>query len=215
MKLTLYHYAHCPFCIRVRMALGYLNLAYESKILSYDDEKTPKNLTGTKMLPILVIDGKPVNESLDIIEAIDSGNILKTSEVQSFLQFKQFNDLLNKLGDNIHNLAMPHWIYTPEFNESSRLYFQTKKELKRGPFKDLIKNKKSFIGKINQDLEKLTFDLKPFYSGDTFSLYDILLASHLWGLYVVPEFQFSEKIHMYLQEVKDICSFDYQQGMWE
>lgn len=214
MKLSLYHYVHCPFCIRVRMALGRLNLPFQSIVLPYNDEKTPINLTGTKMLPIMEIDGKAMNESLDIIRAIDTGNLLKTNDVISSSEMESFNKLLSKLGTNVHNLAMPYWIWTPEFDEASRQYFLAKKEAKRGPFKDLIKKKDLFITEISEDLRNLAQDLRPYYRSESFTLYDILLASHLWGLYVVPEFQFPEKFHLYLQEVKKVCRFDYHKDFW-
>lgn len=209
MELKLYHYVHCPFCIRVRMALGYLQLPYESIVLPYDDEITPVKLTGVKMLPIMEFNGKAQNESLDIIDRLDQKNLLKLDNPA------EINPLLNKLGVNVHNLAMPYWIYTPEFNENSRHYFQKKKEEKRGPFKNLVKKKELFIQEILKDLNDLAIELKPFYHSETFGLNDILLASHLWGLYVVPEFQFPEKIHAYLQEVKKICHFDYHQDYWK
>lgn len=214
MKLTLYHYVHCPFCIRVRMAAGYLNLPYDSRVLPYDDEKTPIKLTGKKMLPIMDIDGKVMNESLDIVAAIDSKNVLKVGEITKDSHYPEFESLLSVLGANVHNLAMPYWIWTPEFSETSRTYFQTKKEVKRGPFKQLIVKKKQFSLEIQNDLKKVEASLKPFYRSDKFTMYDILLASHIWGLYVVPEFQFSENMHKYLQQVKDICNFDYHRDFW-
>jgi glutaredoxin 2 len=214
MKLTLYHYVHCPFCIRVRMGAGYLNLPYESRVLPYDDEKTPVALSGKKMLPIMVIDGKPLNESLTILAAIDSGNGLGIDEILKDPKFPEFENLLTKLGSNVHNLAMPYWIWTPEFTETSRTYFQQKKEVKRGPFKDLILKKNQFSLEVTNDLKKVESDFKPFYRSDKFTVYDILLASHLWGLYTVPEFQFSASIHEYLQRVKEVCHFEYHNDFW-
>ena len=128
MELKLYHYVHCPFCLRVRMALGYLGYTYNSVVVPYDDEKTPVNLTGVKMLPILVLDNKPINESLDIISAIDKNDKFSVNKVMKTSEFINFEQTLNKLGSHIHNLAMPYWIYTPEFNEKSRIYFQEKKD---------------------------------------------------------------------------------------
>jgi glutaredoxin 2 len=215
MSLTLYHYVHCPFCIRVRMALGYLNLPYKSVVLPYDDETTPLKLTGKKMLPIIEKNGKAINESLDIIALIDEKNLLNGSEVQTQSEFSQFSELLNKLGSNVHSLAMPYWIYTPEFNESSRAYFQKKKEEKRGPFNKLVQRSEEFISPLLNDLKEVEKNLYPFYKSEHFSLYDILLASHIWGLYVVPEFQFPEKVHHYLQEVKKVTKFNYHKDFWE
>lgn len=214
MKLKFYHYVHCPFCVRVRMALGFLKLPYESVVVPYDDESTPLKLTGTKMLPIMDIDGKAMNESLDIIAALDKQNQLGINEMKSSPHYPEFEALLSRLGSPVHSLAMPYWIWTPEFNDSSRAYFQKKKEEKRGPFKELVKNQAHYTDNIQKELDLLEKELKPFYRSQNFSAYDILLASHLWGLYVVPEFQFSEKIHKYLQSVKSICSFNYHQDFW-
>lgn len=214
MSVVLYHYVHCPFCVRVRMALGFLNVPFKSVVLPYDDEKTPTELIGKKMLPIAVIDGKPLNESLDIIAKLDSENALKINETLKDPHYPLFEELLNKLGSDIHSLAMPVWIWTPEFNESSRSYFQRKKEMKRGPFRDLYFKKDYFIQNLKPSFEMLAKDLKPFYRSATLSLYDVMLASHLWGLYVVPEFQFPPEIHTYLQRVKEICHFDYHRDFW-
>ena len=68
---TLYHYIHCPFCLRVRMAYGFFKIPYKSIVLDYSEEKIPIDLCGKKMLPIASFpDGKLLNESLDIIKEI-------------------------------------------------------------------------------------------------------------------------------------------------
>ncbi len=215
MELKLYHYVHCPFCVRVRMALGYLELPYVSEVLPYNDETTPVKLCGTKMLPILSVDGKPINESLDIITAIDSNNKLRSRDLTSTKEFRHLERLLTELGANVHGLAMPYWIYTAEFDTESRSYFRNKKEIKRGPFAKLVEDRHEFEVTLMEDLTTLQISLKPFYKSDEFSLYDILLASHLWGLYIVPEFQFPPGVHMYLQTVKKQCKFIYHQDFWK
>jgi len=214
MGYTLYHYVHCPFCVRVRMALGYLNINYESKVLPYDDEQTPLKLIGKKMLPILTHDNVATNESLDIIMLVDKLNILKVSELIQTSAFKDLENFLNRISGPVHSLAMPYWIFTPEFSESSRKYFQMKKEEKRGPFSELIKKQKDYISELTPLLNELENNLRPFYKSNVFSINDILIAAHLWGLYIVPEFQFSEKIHHYLQTIKHECRFNYHKDFW-
>src|SRR5690606_13996657 len=117
-------------------------------------------------------------------------------------------------GKDIHSLAMPYWIYTKEFNEVSRQYFQSKKEAKRGPFKNLVTNKKSFLNSLEPKLLEVEKMLDKKLLGGELSLYDILIASHLWGLYVVPEFQFSIKLHNYLQNIAVLTGFDYHRDLW-
>ena len=214
MTVTLYHYVHCPFCVRVRLTLGYLNIPYSSQVLRYDDELTPVQLTGKKMLPILKTKEGPINESLDIMALLDKENKLKISEKKLNDEFVLFENFLNKIGNPIHSLAMPYWIYTPEFDEKSRAYFQTKKEIKRGPFKELVHRSEEFIAELNPLLDEIETKLNPYYMSQSLGLYDILLAAHLWGLYVVPEFQFSDKLHHYLQKIKKDCRFNYHQDFW-
>lgn len=214
MSYTLFHYLHCPFCVRVRMTLGYLGISYDSQVLPYDDEATPLKLTGKKMLPILKVNDKAMNESLDIIDLIDSGNKLKTKQTTSSESFLVLEKKLSEIGSLVHSLAMPYWIWTPEFNENSRQYFQKKKEVKRGPFSELVKKQSSFMKEIDPLLLELEQQLSPFYQSNHFTLNDILIAAHVWGLYLVPEFQFSPKVHQYLQNVKKECRFNYYPDVW-
>jgi glutaredoxin 2 len=213
--MKLYHYVHCPFCVRVRMGLGLLGIKYQSMVTAYDDEKTPVDLTGKKMLPIVVYDdGRAQNESLNILKHEDKKDQLQWAALHS--HEKELNALLDKIGSLVHSLAMPYWIWTPEFTASSREYFQKKKEVKRGPFRELVKKQKSFA----QDLEallarELTFELKPFFKSSTLTIMDIMIAAHLWGMYVVPEFQFSPPIHNYLQQIREFTHFDYHEDFWK
>jgi glutaredoxin 2 len=206
----LYHYVHCPFCVRVRMASGFLEVPLESHVLSYDNEKTPLELTGVKMLPIAEINGSVLNESLDIIKLLDTENKLKSIEFDE----SKLAPLLSEIGSNVHSLAMPYWIWTPEFDQKSRQYFQQKKEKKRGPFSKLVHSQKTFIQGVNSTLQKIEAELCPFYQSKCLTIQDILIAAHLWGLFVVPEFQFSPKIYSYLMQVKDTCRFNYHEDFW-
>lgn len=211
--MKLYHYVHCPFCVRVRMGFGLLGVTYESHVTPYDDETTPVKLTGKKMLPIVEFDGRAMNESLDILKLKDPKNLLKWDELAK--NEALLNPLLDKIGSPVHSLAMPYWIWTPEFDENSRRYFQTKKEVKRGPFKDLVKNQQTFVDKLNAVIgTELLTELKPFYKSSELTIMDIMIAAHLWGMYVVPEYQFDVKVHEYLQRVKKLTGFNYHEDFW-
>ncbi len=196
------------------MAAGFLKIPYESIVLPYNDEKTPIDIMGVKMLPILVDNDFKTNESLVIIKHIDATDRLRLKELENSSEFKNVENYLNELGSNIHSLAMPYWIYTKEFDESSRAYFQSKKEIKRGPFKELIKNKSKYINNLNISLAKIDGKLSPFYQSSKMTIYDILIASHLWGMYTVAEYQFPVRIHQYLQQVSQECNFDYHEDFW-
>ena len=69
--VELFHYIHCPFCVRVRLACGYLDIPFKSTVIPYSDEETPRSIAGKKMLPILKTeDANIINESLDIIKFV-------------------------------------------------------------------------------------------------------------------------------------------------
>ncbi len=213
--MKLYHYIHCPFCIRVRMALGFFGLDYESIVLDYNDEETPIALTGTKMLPIMEIDGVVMNESLEIIKtlAMKSDKDLFLSELDGE-KWDQLNLLLNTLGSDIHNLCMPYWAWSKEFTPEAREYFIKKKSAKRGPFNILAQNKDIYLQGLDSTLSSLTSKLIPFYENSNITILDIALASHLWGMYIFPEFQFPPQIHIYLQSVREKTNFNYHEDFW-
>ena len=195
------------------MACGFLNIQYESIVLPYNDETTPKSLTGIKMLPIFEFDDGAINESLDIILRLDKDNRLNARFVIEN-QCSKLDQLTDKIGKDVHNLAMPYWIWTPEFDENSRQYFEKKKSAKRGPFKNLVHKKEEFISSLNQTLAEISPMLTPYYNGQNMDLADIIIAAHLWGMYIVPEFQFPAHIHLYLQNVAKNCHFHYHEDYW-
>ena len=200
------------------MALGFIGKEYESIVLPYDDEETPVKLCEKKMLPIVTFaDGFWSNESLDLIARADEEDRLKTKTLlASTEQLQKIDELLGEIGSPVHNLAMPYWIWTPEFNESSRRYFVDKKSKKRGPFHLLAQKKQQFLDELPPVLTKVQGLLSgPYYHGETLSIEDIMIASHLWGLYMIPEFQFPNDLHRYLQSIANLCKFNYHEDFWK
>jgi len=69
-KLVLYHFMGCPYCQRVRDYLSKEGITVPMK----DTHENPAfrdeliKIGGKSQVPCLVIDGKPLYESLDIIE---------------------------------------------------------------------------------------------------------------------------------------------------
>lgn len=72
MKLELYYYDQCPFCMRVLRAIQELSL--QDKIEFKNTLTVPQNRanhlkrTGRTTVPCLYIDEKPLFESADIID---------------------------------------------------------------------------------------------------------------------------------------------------
>lgn len=198
------------------MAANFLKKPFESVVLPYDDEKTPIKLMGVKMLPIMEFsDSTKSNESLDIIEIMDTTNSLSLNKLNNEVDRKELEDLLSQIGSSVHSLVMPYWMWTNEFDDISRKYFQDKKEAKRGPFHELINKHPELLETLGNTLSKLETNISPFYKSESLTIFDIMIASHIWGMYVYPEFQFSTKIHNYLQQIKSKCNFNYHEDFWK
>lgn len=50
---NIYVYDHCPFCVRVRLGLGYKGIKHNLIFMGNDDIPTPTALVGKKIAPIL------------------------------------------------------------------------------------------------------------------------------------------------------------------
>lgn len=69
-ELTLYLTNWCPYCVKVKNYLNSRNIEIEEKDTSADPGAREElvKLTGRGQVPCLVIDGKPLLESNDIIQ---------------------------------------------------------------------------------------------------------------------------------------------------
>ena len=71
--MKLFIYEHCPYCIRVRVALAIKNIACEIEYLHDDNTDGHFEKIGRKSVPILQKDdGTYMGESLDIIDYLDT-----------------------------------------------------------------------------------------------------------------------------------------------
>lgn len=68
-ELTLYHFPSCPFCKVVKDCLDRLNLEIPMRDLQSDPGARDAliEIGGKGQVPCLVIDGKPLYESADIV----------------------------------------------------------------------------------------------------------------------------------------------------
>lgn len=69
MSLILYHFESCPYCAKVRAAVKELGVELEMRDTREEDTYREEliELTGRTQVPCLVIDGKPMHESDDIV----------------------------------------------------------------------------------------------------------------------------------------------------
>jgi glutathione S-transferase len=88
MPRKLYHIERCPYCEKVRLALGIENLEYESRLIEPSDRSKVLEVSGQEKVPVLVEeDGKVLLESNRImqrlVEAPDSKLVPSSRRDQS------------------------------------------------------------------------------------------------------------------------------------
>jgi len=120
---TLYVYDHCPFCVRVRLALGVKNVKHLIHFLANDDIDTPTRLVGKKIAPIFSLpeDNLVMGESLDIIGKIDAderfGPINRILPASGRTDFKAWQ---KSVQTHLRTLQRPRYVATgllPEFQQ--------------------------------------------------------------------------------------------------
>lgn len=209
--MKLYVYDHCPFCVRARMIFGLKNLPFEKIVLANDDEKTPIDLVGKKVVPILIKeDSTAMPESLDIVAYVDASNsekVLSDGEIRSALQ-----DWMQQVGAYYNHLLSPRFVKLglAEFKQQSAVdYFVSKKTEYVGDFAQNIANSGQYITKINADL----CDLEALIVSDNavsgqLSLEDICLFPMLRNLTCVKGVQFPAKVLGYLEKMAQLSQID-------
>ncbi|AKP73742.1 Glutaredoxin-2 [Piscirickettsia salmonis] len=200
--MTLYEYKYCPYCIRVRLALGLKNIPYEAVAVDYADSELPTRLIGKKMLPVLkTVAGDYLGESLDIVKYLDenhAGPAIIASARQA-----EIETILTKSRRAVYGLLAPRWL---------RAGF---KELESQAAQDYLRHK--FESSLECTLEESLANtaeyfeiLKPVFAqleallthtetvDGVISYADIVLVPPLVNLTLVKDIPLPDKLKQYL-----------------
>lgn len=120
---VLYVYDHCPFCVRVRLALGVKNIKHNLHFMANDDISTPTKLVGKKIAPIFAIpeDDLVMGESMDIIRKVEEDE--RFGPTQVILPATQREDITawkKSVQSLLRTLQRPRYVATgliPEFQQ--------------------------------------------------------------------------------------------------
>jgi glutaredoxin 2 len=147
---TLYAYDHCPYCSRVRLALGVKKIKHNLHFLASDETAIPTSLIGKKMTPILSFEdstGKSatMGESLDIISRIDSDATFgETHRIAPMSTRTDLQHWQTKHKDTLRVLCRPRYVANgliPEFSQKdSRSAFINSHELPGFSHSDWVNN---------------------------------------------------------------------------
>ena len=110
----LYVYDHCPFCVRVRVALGVQGVPHKLVFMGNDDVETPTALVGKKIAPIWKDADGPMFESLDIIaKAVPEGSILPATDRTDIKAWQK------SIQTTMRKLCRPRYVKVPLLVESA------------------------------------------------------------------------------------------------
>lgn len=206
---TLYYYEHCPYCIRVLVFAKTMGVSLQKQVLLNDDEQTPVEMVGKKIVPILE---KSPNvfmvESLDVIDYLidkyDTEPLVANADHEN-----QVNAFLKQHRLSIYGLCMPRWIQLPfkEFATTSAIdYFVHKKVQTIGDFSTALANTpslaKTLTGALDADTEllvNLTANPKSYAA--------IILFSGLYGVSSVKGFAWTSAASAFMQTMSEIADF--------
>lgn len=208
--MKLYIYDHCPFCVRARMIFGLKQLKVELITLLNDDEVTPTNLVGKKVVPILVKDdGTAMPESLDIVKYIDDnyGEKLLSEEIRPEIQ-----EWIKLVSSYYNRLLLPRFIQLglAEYKTQSAInYFVEKKTESIGNFEENLANSAEYIAKLEKDLialENLIVSAEAI--NGKLSLEDIVLFPILRNLTCVAGVVFPQKVASYIEKMANLSQIN-------
>ncbi|KAL9179708.1 hypothetical protein ACHAXT_008998 [Thalassiosira profunda] len=120
---TVYVYDHCPFCVRVRLALGVKNVKHLIHFLANDDVATPTGLVGKKIAPIFELpeDDLIMAESLDIVAKVDGDERFgPTGQILPATGRKDIKAWQKSVQTLLRTLQRPRYVATgllPEFQQ--------------------------------------------------------------------------------------------------
>jgi glutaredoxin 2 len=216
MKMKLYLYDHCPFCVRADMVANYKRVDHEKVYLLNDDEKTCIDLVGAKMLPILEDEsGHAMGESLDIAKKLDKIGASEQT-IREEYGTKKVTDQFATASYSINCLLFPRNIQIglPEFaTDAACSYFRNKKEeIIDQSFDHAFANTAEHKAKVEAMLVQVSGLEYPSEHHGQISWSDVIIYPTLRNLTMVKDLVIPESVLRYIQEVAEVtdtmCYFE-------
>jgi glutaredoxin 2 len=201
--MKLYQYNHCPYCVRVKMMLGRKKLEHQTITIAYDDIKTPTEIIGKKLLPILIKqDNTAIGESLDILKYLD--NLDHNPILSNKKMPEDINNALFNLRKNANKLYKPRIVHAniEDFSTKGSIeYYENKfKKKYETDFEQCLKDTKNLVPEVQYNIDKISALLtsqENIYE-DVFAMADIHLFPALRNLTIVKNIKFPSNLKNYM-----------------
>jgi len=199
----LHCYDHCPYCIRVELALAFLGVPYTRKVYGYGDLEGPKKLRGKKMLPVLEHLGHKTDESLDIIELLDTNTPHRSIPPRT--NRRDLDEWLKDSKKIRTDLTRPRIIKVPveDWKDIKDTRYAKEKYERQGfKYSEAKARTAELLVEMNKLLEK--FNEKHLYDTHSvnefgFGMDDILVIPDLRTLTCVKGLKWPDKLRKYLE----------------
>ncbi|MDQ6980482.1 MAG: glutathione S-transferase [Ghiorsea sp.] len=140
MKPILYTFRRCPYAMRARLALTYVEMRLEYReIMLKNKPQAMLDVSPKGTVPVLVLEnGEIIDESLDIMLWA-----LQQSDPENWLQHKEEAFILIEENDNTFKPWLDRYKYADRFPEQTQTFYRTQGEL--------------FLHKLENKLSQFTF----------------------------------------------------------
>ncbi len=208
--LTLIHFTFCPFCQRVRLALGYKNLVFTETAARFYGPKHFRSISGFERLPVIVYpDGSRQGESLEIIAELDrrfpvtpplhQGAIAGT-DLEAVLAWRA------RISGMLFRLIAPTFPQYPGLGDDPRAmtFYRERMEGWLGDtLEGLHAQRHQWFASVETELKGITDRVARhgFYT-PVFSVADTLIASDLTGLRLLEDITLPPELHAYFARVE-------------
>lgn len=207
--ITLYQFAVCPFCLKVRKVLDFKGLDYQIVEVNPMNKKELKEVTDYKKVPVLKDGDQLITDSNNIIRYLDQKYPDKSVYAKSSTQKEEQQKWLDFVDKELVILLPPN-IYR-NFKEARQSFGYITKQTKFSPIKrafirnagalamTIVAKKKTKEYKIDDPRKTLAAKLgkwadelqdKPFRGGDQPDVTDLACAGVLDSVKSLPVWEF-------------------------
>eukprot|EP00177_Eucheuma_denticulatum_P006904 GFKZ01012561.1.p1 GENE.GFKZ01012561.1~~GFKZ01012561.1.p1 ORF type:complete len:309 (+),score=34.01 GFKZ01012561.1:98-928(+) len=219
---NVYIYEHCPYCVRVRHALGLKNVKHNLIWLLNDDISTPTSIIGKKMVPIFQtggVTGPGQGESLDIIAAVDSNPAYgPVGAIQPFTGRTDITEWFQSIAMPLRRLTRIRFSRAPlpefAFQEGRDAFIRNHPLPDPSDFDENFANSAEYIEQVQAALPQLAELIwsKEHCSEGGFSYDDIDLFARVRAMTIIKGLELPPKLREYAEcqaEASEIPLLDY------
>ncbi|MGF6401065.1 glutathione S-transferase [Pseudomonas frederiksbergensis] len=139
---TLYSFRRCPYAMRARMALRYSGVAVQ--IVEVSLKAKPAEmlaLSGKGTVPVLSVDGRVIDESLDIMRWALAQNDPQDWLLKDDPQAQQHSAALIEENDQVFKVHLNHYKYAERYPEQPMAVYRAEGEVFLGKLDELLEGR--------------------------------------------------------------------------